>query len=359
MKRIPRWAVALLVAVLTVVALSAGDLGGWAYAGALVAPVAALAVLDRSAPAALGVCTVAAQALALALGDSVPPWAVALGAALGVISFLAGRRSPRAVPALAVVAVLSVPPVLVDVDAWATGLLATALAVALPWLVGRSARQQADLAAAAAERVHLRERARIAHDMHDTLGHELSLLALRAGALELSPDLPGNHRTAVGDLRAAAGAATERLADLVTILRDGEPAPLHPGSEDIADLVGRATRAGVTATVDWSGPTALPALTERTAHRVVQEALTNATKHAPGVPVRIRVVNTSSATTIAVSNDVPAGARRGAGARTGLTALRERVRLVGGTFEVNRGDGTFEVVATLPRTAAPPPTGES
>ncbi|WP_244989929.1 sensor histidine kinase [Saccharothrix coeruleofusca] len=347
---IPRWSVALLVALLTVVALSRADMSGWAYACALLAPASALGLLVLSPSASLAVCAVAAQAIPLVVGDAVPPWSVALGAALAVTSSLAGRRSARVVPAVVACAVVAVPSGLVDVSAWTTGPLVVALAVALPWLVGRSARQQADLAAAAVEREHLRERTLIAHDVHDTLGHELSLLALRAGALELAPDLAEHHRAAVADLRVAAATATERLADLVTVLRQGEPVPLHPASEDVRALVDRVARAGVVATLDWTGPAELPPLTGLTAHRVVREALTNATKHAPGAAVRVRVANTGNATTVAVTNAVRPGARRGAGARAGLTALRERVRLVGGTFEVDQDDGAFRVTATLPHT---------
>ncbi|MBM7811216.1 sensor histidine kinase [Saccharothrix algeriensis] len=350
---VPPWAVAVLVALLTAIALSADGPTGWAFAGAVLAPAVAAALLGPRPAVALGVCAATASALAAAVDDAVPPWSVALAAALGVLAFLAGRRSPRPGPALAAFGVGLLPPVLVGAGAWAAGLFLLSAAVALPWLIGRSARQQADLAAAAAAHVHLRERARIAHDVHDTLGHELSLLALRAGALELAPDLAEGHRAAVADLRAAAATATERLAELVALLRAGEPPPVDPAPEDVETLVARAVAAGVPATVDWAGPRSLPHLADRTARHVVREALTNAAKHAPGSPVRVRVVNTGSATTVSVTNAVPAAARRGPGGRAGLTALRERVRLVGGTFEAGRGDGGFRVVATLPHEGGP------
>ncbi|WP_228985509.1 histidine kinase, partial [Streptomyces sp. DH12] len=101
----------------------------------------------------------------------------------------------------------------------------------LPWRGGRYWRQSRELTAAgwlraarleekqrfAEERARLRERARIAQDMHDSLGHELSLLALRAGVLQVAPDLPERHRAAAADLRAAAADATDRLHRIIGV----------------------------------------------------------------------------------------------------------------------------------------------
>ncbi|WP_238412947.1 sensor histidine kinase [Saccharothrix deserti] len=355
----PPWALTSLAALLAVVALAHGELGGWALAGALSAPVVAVVLLARCPLVSLGVCAATAVATALAVHDSVPPWSAALGVALCVIGFLAGRGTPGSasvVPVFAVFAVgavLAVLLVLVEEGSGGTGLLLLVLVVVLPWFLGRSVRQQTELAAAAAERVHLRERARIAHDMHDTLGHELSLLALRAGALEIAPDIDVRHRAVVAQLRAAAGTATDRLADIVAVLRDGEPAPLHPVSEHVEDLVERAAHAGMAVSLEWSGPRPLPPAVDRAAHGVVQEALTNAVKHAAGSAVRVKVVNAEAETAVTVTNTLPPRPLRGAGGRVGLAALRERVRSFGGTLDINRDDHTFEVVAVLPHEGKP------
>jgi signal transduction histidine kinase len=85
---------------------------------------------------------------------------------------------------------------------------------------------------------------------------------------------------------------------------------------------------------------------EPTVRRVVQEALTNAAKHAPKSLLLLKVTSENATTVVEASND--AGLRRGAGSRLGLVALRERVRLAGGTLRVSRGGGRFELVATLP-----------
>ncbi|WP_166659455.1 sensor histidine kinase [Labedaea rhizosphaerae] len=349
----PGWALALLVAMLAVPALS--GLPGWALTGALSAPILATVLLPRFPVGSLGVCVAGAVATAPALDRAVPPWTVAFGLALALVSLLAGRRLDRAGAALVVFAagaVVALVLAFVVAEVWATGLVVLALAVVAPWGIGRAIRQQAELAAAIAERVHLRERTRIAHDMHDTLGHELSLLALRAGALEVSADLGDRHRAAVAELRAGAAATTDVLSDIIRVLRDGEPAPLHPVADHVDDLVARAADAGVDVTLEWTGPRRLPPRVDQTAHRVVQEALTNAVKHAQGSAVRVRVAVQDVATVISVTNAVKPGARRGAGGRLGLVALRERVRLAGGTLEAGPRDREFHLVATLPHAEA-------
>jgi signal transduction histidine kinase len=346
----PPWALSVLAVLLTVVALSYPEVPAWAWASALLVPVAAVAVLVRYPVISLGVCAATSVATALAIGDTVPVWSSAVGGAIFVISLLAGRRMPRPVPALsafAVGAVLDVPLGLIAGDVW-NGLLLLGLTVVLPWVLGRSIRQQTELVAIVEERVRLQERNRIAHDMHDTLGHELSLLALRAGALEMAPDLDDRHRAAAAELRAGAGLATERLAEILTVLRDGEPAPLRPVSDRVEDLVNRAAGAGLAASLEWHGPRRLPPMVDRAARRVVQESLTNAAKHAAGKAVRVRLATSDGTTVVTVTNALPPDGRRGTGARAGLVGLREHVRLAGGTLRAGPRDQEFEIVATLP-----------
>jgi signal transduction histidine kinase len=336
---------------LAVVALSYEELPWWAWTGALLAPLTAVTLLARYPLISLSVCVTASVTTALALAQSVPVWSAALSATLGVISFLAGRRMPQPAPALAVFAAgaaLAISLALLAEDAWVTGLLLLAMTVVLPWVLGRSIRQQTELVATTAERTRLQERTRIAHDMHDTLGHELSLMALRAGALEIAPDLDDRHRMAAAKLRACAETATERLADIIGVLGDGEPASLQPVSEPIDDLVDRAVQAGLAASLEWQGQRHLPAMVDRAAHRIVQEALTNAMKHAAGTAVRVRLDTMDAVTVVTVTNARLSGSRRGTGGRAGLVGLRERVRLVGGTIQAGPRDHVFEIVATLP-----------
>ncbi|MEU0880946.1 histidine kinase [Lentzea sp. NPDC005914] len=278
---------------------------------------------------ALAACVGAAFTVSFFMRDHVPPWTVAVCVVLFVAAFLLGRRMEPGWPIIMFAAAGLIE---------AVHLIVVGLAVALPWFLGRVAYQQAALAAAGVEATHLRERTRIAHEVHDTLGHELSLIALQAGALEMN--LPAEHQAAAAQLRVAASDATERLADLVFLLRDGDP----PAVVDLRDLVDRAVASGLQ--VEFTVEGRFPSVVERTVHRVVQEALTNAAKHAPKSLVVLKVTTADATTVVEASNDL--GLRRGTGSRLGLIALRERVRIAGGTLRTSRDDGRFELVATLP-----------
>ncbi|WP_281894977.1 sensor histidine kinase [Phytohabitans aurantiacus] len=302
--------------------------------------------------------------------------------ALPVISYLVGRRMasirPAAIGFTAIVVLFS-PYVLIRTGFLTWASLAGVLVYAglFPWLVGRYRRQQLDLVAAGwehaeqlereqriiSDQVRLRERTRIAEDMHDSLGHELSLIALRAGALELAPDLDERHREAAASLRASAGAATERLREIIGVLRDDTaPAPTHPTDEDVTELVRRAKASGMAAELTTTPPsTPVPPMVDRAVHRLVQEALTNANKYAPGAAVTVDIHHTDTDVTVTVRNaPPPAGPLPGIGqGGQGLVGLRERVRLTGGAFDAGRTpDGGFRVMARMPYaggTVAPPP----
>ncbi|MFI9785724.1 sensor histidine kinase [Kitasatospora sp. NPDC051984] len=293
-------------------------------------------------------------------------------------SFLAGLRTERVRSAVVVFAVLVAGGVLVvgAVPAWILlGLRFVVLAVCTgmgPWLLGRFWRQSQELVRAGweraerlereqqlvAEQARLRERARIAQDMHDALGHDLSLIALRAGVLKLAPDLAEPHREAAQEIRAGAAAAVDRLGEVIGILRDEGDAGRGPADADIPHLVAEAAAAGLAVRSEITGePDGFPRATEHAAYRVVQEALTNAAKHAPGAGVTVEVAYASEGARVRVANGpapVAPGVRAAGGGR-GLVGLAERVRLAGGSFAHGPGtDGGFEVVAELPRRPAGP-----
>lgn len=204
------------------------------------------------------------------------------------------------------------------------------LAVLVPWFVGRFSRQYRELVRAGweraeqlererqliAEQARLLERARIARDMHDVLGHDLSLIALSAGALKLAPGLDERHRQAAQDIRGRAGAAVERLGEVIGVLREeSEDPPQGPGGSDIPRLVGDAAASGLAVELTVTGEAAgLPPAVERAAHRVVQEGLTNAAKHAPGESVSVELSHTATETRVVVRNGAPA-ASAGPGGR--------------------------------------------
>ncbi|MDH6222865.1 sensor histidine kinase [Streptomyces pseudovenezuelae] len=304
-----------------------------------------------------------------------------------ITAFLAGRRPGRIRPtALVLVAVLAAGVVAVSmVPSWlALGsqfVGVVVLAAMLPWFVGRFWRQYQELIRAGweraehlereqrlvAEQARLLERARIAQDMHDVLGHDLSLIALSAGALKLAPGLADHHRLAAQDIRAKAAAAVERLGEVIGVLREEtDGAPMRPSDSSLTRLVGEASASGLAVELRVDGEGAgLPSVVERATHRVVQEALTNVAKHAPHAATTVHVSHAATETRVLVKNgpaSAAAGSRPWSGGR-GLIGLDERVRLAGGSFEYGSRGGGFAVVARLPhmppaqppRPAAPTP----
>ncbi|MEV0152476.1 histidine kinase [Micromonospora sp. NPDC050686] len=301
--------------------------------------------------------------------------------ALLAFSYLAGRRGARTGRVVGLFAAVAVAGTVLHLGLLGTGmatwfLLSCVLlgAGVFPWLVGDYRRQRHALVVAgwehaealereqrgAAERVRLRERARIARDMHDTLGHELSLVALRAAALELADDLDPRHRAAAGELRASVAGATERLHEIIGVLREpAEPAATGPAGASVADLVDGAREAGMAVTLRLAPEAAgLPAMVGHAAHRVVREALTNAARYAPSAPVTVVVeADAAGAVVVRVSNDAPPDeplpGPRSHG--SGLLALAERVRLAGGVLDAGpAADGGFAVRARFP---VPDPAG--
>ncbi|WP_406453389.1 histidine kinase [Streptomyces sp. NBC_00876] len=338
----------------------------------------------RRAAAPGDLLTVAA-AVCVGLSTVSPWWALPAA----VTAFLAGREPGRTGPTfLVLVAVVAGGVVAVAlVPSWLlmAGRFVAVVAVAamLPWFAGRFWRQYQELVRAGweragrlereqrlvAEQARSRERARIAQDMHDLLGHDLSLIALSAGALKLAPGLDEAHRAAAGEIRARAAASVERLGEVIGLLReesgdradDGPPGP--PGT-GIPRLVAQAAAAGLPVVLHIGGDAAaMPPPASRAAHRVVQEALTNAAKHAPQARVEVRLAHTAEETTVRVENGpapVHMGPQDVPGTGLGLIGLAERVRLAGGTFVHGPYDGGFAVTARLPHTpparlpAAPP-----
>ncbi|WP_089021654.1 sensor histidine kinase [Micromonospora coriariae] len=298
---------------------------------------------------------------------------------LPVFSYLTGRRSARAAPAAVLFGVIAVGGTTLNLGLLGTGagswfLLASVLLFAgvFPWLVGRYRRQQQELADAgdrhaealareqrgAAERIRLRERARIAEEMHDSLGHDLSLIALRAAALELADDLDPGHRAAVGELRTSVAAATERLHGIIGVLREeGGRAGLRPAGETVADLVDGAREAGMAVRLDAPpGAVELPGMTGPAAHGVVREALTNAARYAPGAPVTVTLAPAGDGIEVRVRNAQPPADPLPSppSSGSGLLALAERVRLAGGVLDTGPlPDGGFAVRARLPLSVHP------
>ncbi|MFD7085152.1 sensor histidine kinase [Streptomyces sp. NPDC002181] len=216
-----------------------------------------------------------------------------------------------------------------------------------------------------AGQARLRERQRIAQDMHDSLGHQLALIAVHTGALEVDPQLTERQREAVGVLRQASVAAMHELREVVGILRDGveapapaeEAQPAARGVAGIAGIVEAARSAGTDVRMAVSGrPRPLVAACDHAAYRIVQEALTNAYKHASGAPISVELRYEDDSLVVEIANGPAAGPGVGAAVSggQGLTGLRERARLVGGMVHAGgTEDGGFRVAGVLPYGAEP------
>jgi signal transduction histidine kinase len=207
-----------------------------------------------------------------------------------------------------------------------------------------------------AEQARAEERARLASEMHDVVTHRVSLMVLQAGAIEVTATEPETRRAAAG-LRDAGMQALDELRELVGVFggeRTGESPSVGPPAPraDLRELVDASVAAGVDVRLECGGDAdAVPSAVLRTAHRVVQEALTNVHKHAPGGQVRVDVRCDADAVTVAVTNTAatadPVLGPTGSG--SGLRGLRERVAIIGGTLQAGpRPDGGFAVRADLP-----------
>ncbi|WP_333744162.1 sensor histidine kinase [Streptomyces ardesiacus] len=373
---------AVLASLLSAVAglLGTTSTGSGVLGGALALAVAVLSLARRALPA-----TVLVVSSALA------------GAVLGTFALLvcaawsAGGRIERPARALAAFAAGFVLHLVAEAatagdDGLGTSLPMTAALAASPFVVlavvpGFAARYRAQRRALldalrrhnaqlvreqamVARQARLLERQRIAQDMHDSLGHQLALIAVHTGALEVDPDLDGRRREGVGILREAARSAMRELREAVGILRDDAEVsvPGREGTEASSDraaasvdgLVASSRAAGTAVELRRSGTERpLAPAADRAAYRIAQEGLTNAHKHAPGAPITVALRYEPDSLVVEVANGpVPAGAPAGPPAISGgqgLTGLRERARLVGGM--VHSGptpDGGFRLAGVLP-----------
>ncbi|PJI86563.1 histidine kinase [Luteimicrobium subarcticum] len=289
--------------------------------------------------------------------------------AAGVASLLVGLLVPGASGVWWLVGGILAGPGLVaaTAESWSDALpgrlgLAVLLAA---WFVGRAAATRRAAAGArsvgrraAAEHlvvsVRELERARLAREMHDLAAHRMSEVVLRANLLETRvPDTLAGDVVAIRD---AARAALDELRQLLDVLRRDE-SDEHPealGLGALEALVAESRSVGQPVTLEVvAARDAVPGPAERTAVRVVREALTNAARHAPGAATSVTVRDRAPATLeVVVHNGAPVREPVDLPtAHVGLTGLRERVALIGGTVDAGPSDdGGFEVRAELPRT---------
>ncbi|GAA2134325.1 histidine kinase [Kitasatospora kazusensis] len=208
-----------------------------------------------------------------------------------------------------------------------------------------------------AERVLTAERARLAREMHDVVSHQVSLISIQAGALQVVSGDPTVKSTA-GTIRELSVRTLDELRQMVGVLRAAglrPDAPLAPQPR-LADLPGLIEGSGLRVSSELRpGDCPWPEAVERAAYRTVQEALTNITKHAPGAAVAVRLDSRGPRLLVEVRNG-PSAPVAGSepvlpGGGHGLVGLRERAQLLGGSFTaVATPDGGFVVRADLPAT---------
>jgi signal transduction histidine kinase len=363
---------ALLLFAGAVLELVLGDVSSPAGASAVAVAATTLPLAWRSVfPVATVAVTTGGLALATALGfpagDVIVPYLAPL-VALYSVGVSCSRRevlvaSAIALAAFAVVVIASPAEGLAELAYIAAGLIA-ALAVGLA--VRQVGFETDTLAARAAELERSQdeatraaiaeERARIARELHDVIGHSISVMGVQAGAVRrvLPPEQEREREALLTVERVGRDAVTE-MRRLLGFLRpvegmDGASAPA-PTLGRVDDLVKEMRRAGLEVELVVEGELGdLSAGRALTAFRILQEALTNVLKHAPGSHVLAVLRRTADELVIEVRDDGANGSRAGSsGGGYGLVGMRERVTLYGGTLDAGplRERG-FAVVAHLP-----------
>jgi signal transduction histidine kinase len=310
--------------------------------------------------------TLAATVLTAAAGGPVThaepwPWAVtSVLAALPVLAVLGARRPrPELVGVWASVLVAGAVPLLVAPERgnW-SGLVAVGALTAAALVGGDLARGRSEATRRLGEQVVktdaeragrevLRERARLARELHDVIAHGLSEVTVRADSAphrlaDVSPAVAAEFDAIAEAARAALG----ELRQVLGVLRDpaggAGTAPL-PGLAELPALTG-----GIPLTVD-ARPETVPPVVQLTAYRVVQEALSNVRRHAPGTTAAVTVTGDPDTLRVSVTNPAGAAAATGIGPGYGLAGMAERVALLHGTLDAGPApDGGWRVDAVLP-----------
>jgi signal transduction histidine kinase len=207
------------------------------------------------------------------------------------------------------------------------------------------------------ERALLEERQRIARELHDVVAHHMSVIAIQAEAAPYKTADPQPELVeSFGEIRASALAGLTELRRVLGVLRTGEPgtAP-QPGLAELDTLLDSARSGGVSVAVTCSGhPVTLPEGVDLSAYRIVQEALSNAMRHAPGARVQVQVAYRPDRLALEIRNDAVASVLVAAGGLAtggghGLVGMRERATMLGGSLDAGpTADGGFRVAAVLP-----------
>ncbi|XVQ09890.1 sensor histidine kinase [Spirillospora sp. CA-255316] len=344
-----RWVAIDLLAAYTSATIPIGESDATASVlhGPPVARVAAVvwfaAIAGRRFAPAAALWGAAAATAAMAVAG-LPLTNLSAASALALTMVAQTRPRPRAVA-------LSVPPALVALAALAAqdgeALVLGAVLHGVAWAVGASSRSrwetarmlrthEEERAAASRERALADERARLARELHDAVGHAVTVMVTHAGAARLA--LGGEHPDVRSSLRRIEDTGRAAMADLDQVLgllaADGPPPDLADALRTLVD----GLPAGLTADLSVDGDiTALEEPVRRALYRAAQEALTNVVRHASATTVRITLSRNEEEITLHVSNDGTAAPPHVPG--RGLTGMRERVERLGGTCHAGPAPG--------------------
>ncbi|MCH5674528.1 sensor histidine kinase [Streptomyces gilvus] len=213
-------------------------------------------------------------------------------------------------------------------------------------LLGPSAAERLEALEARTEQ--LLERNRIARELHDSIGHALTVAVVQAGAARAAgdPEFTGRALVAIED---TGRAALEDLERVLGVLREAErPVSSRPTLAEADRLLESARGSGAKVDVEVCGPLeSIPGPVSREGYRILQESLTNVLRHAGAVPVRVRVDVTDGTLVLEVRNPLPAGVS-GPGRGSGLRGIRERAALLGGRARTGPDEGDWQVRVELP-----------
>jgi signal transduction histidine kinase len=320
----------------------------------------------RTAPLASGMAISVFFAILLA-GDY-PDGMPGLSVSVILSSYSIGAHIPRA-------SIAVIPLVILLAAGWYDDIrrehppgqyVSSFMVLGVPWIGGRVLRRQrlqaSELQELTAELETQRdqiaraavveERSRIARELHDVVAHSISVIAVQAGgARSTLKEQPESARESIEVVRRTSSEALGEMRRILQVLRgrDGGSSAPQPGVKTLAQLVREVEREGTPVRLSVQGADRLPETLDLNAYRIVQEALTNVRKHAgPGASAEVTISADGRLLTIVVQDD-GAGSSGNGGPSQGLSGIRERAELFGGTMDAgNRSGGGFEVRVRIP-----------
>jgi signal transduction histidine kinase len=356
---IDRILAAVLLAVAETEVWATHDAGGHRLSAALVAPVLqACLALRRRYPLAAGLVAEATQAIQFGISSDTQVIATSIAwfcALYGLTVWTSTRRFAFGATAVAAV---NLAGAYTKPDSVVPFAIVTLVVMLLVRRVLGDRERRLELAERerdlAAREAVVEERARIARELHDAIAHDVSLMVVQAGAERRAlKDEDASARQTLHTIEEIGRGALTEMRRLVGMLRSGdgtEPLAPQPGLRELPLLVSQVREAGLPVELAIEGePRQLPVGLELSAYRIVQEALTNALKHAGDARATVRIVYGGDSLELEIADDGGGVPQPDTSGGHGLVGMRERVALYGGRFEASRrAAGGFAVRVALP-----------